>query len=414
MAGKLPNFQFPGQVIIDAYGVVYKYDDTADCFVDTGSVDDIPDSSFDNVGLMTPSHKSKLDLIPEKAGGFAIVIDPKLRPNSPDNPDGLIYGDVTLDSESLDITCVDFNGEQIKSNCYNCIDGENAPGMNFQLSEKFLSGFCARLPIIPGPRGDKGETGEDGEPGTGDGPKGEDGDDGASYDTPGVFTGVKVLDVDGVYEKAVIGLDIDSNNGILNVLKSKVATGDETTPANQVYCTPIFRDVEFDPQYPACDEGGDLWKYTITKGDDELDLDPYLYMLPDQYVPSGETDVTMIQLSGLIDALIEDMKPEYEAALKKYNDQIKAFICEKDEDARTKLCSLAKEMADCEWELPLEYCVGITPTSCLSAAGKAAAALEKSNKIAEEANVLFAEMVTTGPFSPCPTSSGSSSSSAAP
>ena len=102
--GKLPNFQFPNQIVIDPYGVVYKYNEHADCFVDTGSVEDIQDSSFDNTGLMVPSHKAKLDLIPEKAGGFAIIIDPKLRPNSAENPDGLIYGDIKLTSESLEDT----------------------------------------------------------------------------------------------------------------------------------------------------------------------------------------------------------------------------------------------------------------------------------------------------------------------
>lgn len=393
--GKLPNFQFPGQIVVDPYGVVYRYDESSDCFVDTGSVEDISESSFDNVGLMTTVHKKKLDLIPDKAGGFAIIIDPKLRPSSPDNPDGLIYGDIKLASESLDITCIDFNGEKIKGNCYNCIDGQNPPGLNFQLSEKFLANFCARLPIVPGARGDKGETGEQGEPGTGDGPIGETGDPGISYDTPGVFTGVKVLDVDGVYEKAVIGLDLDATNGTLTVLKSKVATGDENTPANQVYCSPIFRDVEFDPEYPVCDEGGDLWKYKIVKGDDELTENVYLFMLPDQFSPPGESEFTVLLLSDLIDSIIEKMKVEYESALKKYDDQIKAFLMEKDADCRQKLCALGRELSDCEWELPLEYCLGITPADCESAAGKAAAALENMQG-------TMIQMLTVGPFAPCP------------
>ena len=295
---KLPSFQFPGQVVVDSYGVVYKYDDTADCFVDTGSIEDIAISSFDNVGLMTPSHKAKLDLIPEKAGGFAIIIDPKLRPNSQDNPDGLIYGDITLASNSLDIICTDYKGNVIQGgDC--CVDGENHSGFNFHLNENFLSSFCARLPIIPGPTGDMGKKGNQGEPGTGDGPDGVTGDAGKSYDTPGVFTGVKVLDVDGIYEKAVIGLDIDPTSGILTVLKSKVATGDAETPANQVYCTPILRDLTFAPCEADCDGDGNLWDYTITKGDDEVDLNPYIFAYPDQYLPPSETEVTSMLLNEL-------------------------------------------------------------------------------------------------------------------
>lgn len=396
---KLPNFQFPGQIIVDPYGVVYKYDDTADCFVDTGSIEDIPNSSFDNVGLMTSVHKAKLDLIPEKAGGFAIITDPKLRPNSMDNPDGLIYGDIKLTSESIDITCIDVNGDAIKGNCYSCVDGDNAPGFNFKLNEKFLSNFCARLPIIPGPRGSKGETGDQGEPGTGDGPVGETGDDGISYDVPGTFTGVKILDVDGVYEKAVIDLSLDSDGGVLTVLKSKVATGDADTPANQIYCTPIFRDVQFDPTFPTCDDGGDLWKYEIIKGDDDLDPNVYLFMMPDQFAPPGETDVTVLLLSELIDAVIEDMKTEYEAAVTKYDDEIKAYILEKDSDSRQKLCALAKELADCEWELPLEYCIGITPADCGSAMSKVADSIQEMSQSMSDVLTSF---TTVGPFQPCP------------
>lgn len=392
--GKLPNFQFPGQTIVDSYGVIYKYDDKADCFVDTGSVEDIEDSSFDDIGLMTSVHKSKLDLIPEKAGGFAIIIDPKLRPNSVDNPDGLIYGDIKLTSESLDITCVDIDGEEIKGNCWNCVDGDNAPGMNFQLSEKFLDNFCARLPIIPGPRGDKGEDGDQGEPGTGDGPEGETGDAGISYDTPGTFTGVKILDVDGIYQKAVIGLDLDADNGILTVLKSDVATGDENTPADQVYCTSIFRDVQFNPEFKECEEG-ELWNYEIIKGDDELEPNVYLFMLPDQFSPPGETEVTVLLLSDLVDAIIEDMKEEYDKAVEKYDEEVKNYILEKDADSRQKLCVLAKALAECEWELPLEYCIGITPADCGSAMGKVAEAIQQTNEI-------LTSFTEVGPFVPCP------------
>jgi len=379
---RLPNFQFPGQIVVDNYGVVYKYDDKADCFVDTGSIEDIPESSFDDSGLMIPRHKSKLDLIPEKAGGFAIIIDPKLRPNSVENPDGLIYGDLTLTSESIDITCIDSDGGELSGECIECINNQDPPGLNFQLSEKFLDHFCARLPVIPGPRGDKGEKGDQGYPGTGDGPKGETGDQGISYDTPGDFTGVKMLDVDGVYDQVVVGLDLDAENGILTVQKSNISAGDDETPVGQVYSTPIIRDVVFDPEFPECDEGGDLWKYNITKGNDDLDENVYLYRFPDQFVAPGESEVTTMLLSEFIDAVIEDLKPEYEAAKEKYDEQIKQFILEKDTESREKLCSLAKELADCEWELPIEYCLGITPSECGSAAEKMAAALEEANEIA--------------------------------
>lgn len=378
---KLPEFQFPGQVIIDPYGVVFKYEDDADCFVELGNVEDIPDSSFDDTGLMTAVHKRILDNIPEKAGGFAIITKPIMKAPSDENPDGLIYGDIKLISDSLDITCIDINGNEISNQCYNCIDGTTPPGINFQLSQKFLDSFCARLPIIPGPRGDKGEKGDRGEPGTGDGPVGEPGEPGISYDESGTFTGVKVMNVDGVYDTAVINIELDAEDGVLTLTKGKIASGDEDTPADQVYCTPIVRDLSFPPIDMECGECDNMWDYTITKGDDELPPNVYLYRYPDQFIPGGETEITVLQLSELIDNIIEnDLKPIYQKAIDKYEEEIKAFILEKDEEARQKLCGLSKQLSECEWDLPLEYCLGISPMDCFSAQGKTAAAMEALNQ----------------------------------
>jgi hypothetical protein len=428
---KLPQFQFPGQIVIDAYGVIYSYNDRADCFVNTGSVEDIPNASYDDTGLMVPQHKMTLDNIPEKAGGFAIIVDPRLRPISQDNPDGLIYGDIKLVSESVSMTCLDINGQPLQSDCYACIDGENPPGFNLELSQKFLDHFCARLPVISGPRGDKGETGNRGDPGTGDGPVGAQGDAGISYDVASTFTGVKVLDADGVFEYAVVSLDLDSNNGILSVTKAKVATGDSTSPADQVYCAPIVRNVEFDPVYPVCGEGGDIWRYNITKGDDELPEDVYLFRFPDRYAPPAETEFTTLFLSGLINAIIEDVSVDYEAAVAKYDAQIKEYIYEKDEEARQKICTLAKQLSECEWELPIEYCLGITPAECGSRTNNIVNELKDINETLQvigyeplEDGTLLEEsgiqnrmveindtLMDMGPFVPSPSSSSSSSSS---
>lgn len=396
---KFPQFQFPGQKLIDSYGVVYEYNDKADCFVEMGEVEEIPVSSFDDTGLMTAVHKMNLDRIPDKAGGFAIIAPPKLRPISNDNPDGIIYGDIKLISDSLDIKCVDVDGNEIKGNCYNCIDGEDPPGFSFSLSEKFLDNFCARLPVIPGPRGDKGEKGDRGEPGTGDGPVGEQGDPGISYNEPGTFTGVKTLDVDGVYQQAVVDLDLDADNGQLTLVKADVATGDENTPADQVYCSQIFRDVVFDPEFGECGEGGDIWRYNITKGNDDLPEDIYLFRYPDEFIPPGETEVTVLLLSDFVNAVIEDLKGDYEAAVKKYDDEIKKYILEKDEATRQIICALAKELSECEWELPLEYCLGITPTDCNSAIGKLTQRMEE---IANTIDSTLSSFTTVGPFVPCP------------
>jgi hypothetical protein len=369
---KFPEFTFPDQIVVDGYGIVYQYQESTDCFVRMGGIEDIPVSSFNEIGLMNSIHKGNLDLIPEKAGGFALVVEPLLGSPSIDNPDGLIYGDIELISDSLDITCKDVNGNSITSECYNCIDGKSSAGFSFQLGETFLTSFCAKLPSIPGPAGDKGETGEDGDPGTGDGPQGEQGDPGTSYFEAGTFTGVKILDVDGLYDEAVVDLDLDPDNGVLTVLKAAVRIGDETTPADQIITTPIIRDIEFNRSFPSCGEGDlndSLWDYTLIKGNDNLDTDLYIYRLPDKYEPPGASEMSAVLLSDVVNAIIDDFKPIYESALEKYDNEIKAFILEKDEQCRQNICTLAKQLSECEWELPLEYCVGISPMDCGSSLG---------------------------------------------
>lgn len=402
MVDRLPDLQFHGQKFIDAYGIVYVYDAESDCFVNTGSIEHIVDSSIDNTGLMIAEHKRKLDSIPDNCGGFAIIIDPKFKIIDENNLDGLIYGDIKLVSESIDITCINHTGEEIKSNCYACVDGINPPGLNFQISQKFLDSFCVKLPIIPGSRGDKGDEGEEGDPGTGDGPPGEMGDPGISYYEPGTFSGVKVFEIDGIYDKAIVDLKLSNSDGILTVIKAPIALPDSNTPAGQVYCTPVFRDVKFNPELPKCGSGGNLWQYDIIKGDDDLPNDLLLYVMPNQINLPGISEVSTIPLSKFIEMVINDLKPQYEEAVKKYDEEIKNFLYAKDAECRHKLCSLARQLSECEWQLPLEYCIGISPCEAESAAGRTAAAVAQMVAQQEAMVSSMQQMTQVGPFAPCP------------
>jgi hypothetical protein len=55
-----------------------------------------------------------------------------------------------------------------------------------------------------------------------------------------------------------------------------------------------------------------------------------------------------------------------------YNRQLKAFIEGKDREARLILAQLCQELSDCEWERPIEFCLGIAPNDCLPDATGAA------------------------------------------
>jgi hypothetical protein len=166
---------------------------------------------------------------------------------------------------------------------------------------------------------------------------------------------------------------LDADNGKLHVLKAKMAVPDDDTPANQVITSPINRTIDW---------SDDEFGYTLlkpvndpieTKDPNDADVTMAVYPdgyeiqstgLPDDIEKSRLTQFNSITLSTLLDRAIAHFKERLEEIDEDYDRQIKTFIEEKDAKARAILAGLAQDLAECEWELPIEFCLGITPDDC--------------------------------------------------
>lgn len=288
------------------------------------------------------------------------------------NLSGIIAGNIELVSESIDITCVDQNDETI-STAAECAtanqltsDATQGPGIDFKVSDLFKTQFCAQQPGCPGPRGVKGPTGAPGKDGTGDGPQGETGVPGQDApQTPLVLDGIRIIDVDDIFDTAVVGLEIDAVNSKLNVVKAKIRTPDSSTPATQLIATEVFRGLDFT---------GDGFNFNIQMppGDPIGTPDIDLVVYPDGFtVPTTTggnkpttTTVQTLKFNDFMNEVGKFWQDQLDIASTAYNKQIEAFINGKDEAARTILSTLCQELTECEWNKPFEYCMGIQPSDC--------------------------------------------------
>lgn len=288
------------------------------------------------------------------------IIDP-----SAFNINGIISGDVQMVSESIDISCIDQNDNEITaSNCSKFSqDTPTPPALDFKVSELFKSTFCIQQPGCEGPRGEKGNKGKSGKDGTGDGPKGKTGEAGADAPSePFTFSGIKVIDIDDVYDTAVVGIEINPTTSKVNVVKAKMKVPDNDVPADQVIATEVFRAVDFT---------GNDWEYTLEMpANDPIGSKDALVA----YYPQGlfsksnftdtSTVVSTMKLSEFIKEVTNYWQTELDRINSEYDQQIKAFIDAKDAEARKVLASLCQQQAECEWERPIEMCIGIKPNEC--------------------------------------------------
>lgn len=285
------------------------------------------------------------------------------------NLNGVIAGNIELVSESIDITCVDYNDELIEGDCtvekmQN--DASQGPGIDFRVSELFKSQFCAQQPGCAGPRGKKGATGGDGKDGTGDGPTGETGDPGKDAPaTPLTLDGIRIVEIDDIYDTAVVGIEIDAINSKLNVVKAKIRTPDSSTPATQLIATEIFRGLDFTGN-------GFEFNLQMPPGDPVGTPDVDIVVYPEGFVTPVSTGgnkptTTTVQTLKLADFLTQVAafwQNQLDGISSDYNKQIEAFINGKDDEARKILSTLCQELTECEWQKPLEFCMGIQPSDC--------------------------------------------------
>tara|TARA_R100001244_G_scaffold25113_4_gene25566 strand:+ start:24049 stop:25986 length:1938 start_codon:yes stop_codon:yes gene_type:complete len=321
------------------------------------------------------------------------------------NPSGVLLGDIMLISDSLDITCVDGDGVTINNNneacnldIIRCDNVDNPPGLNLTINQDFLENLCVVVPGCKGPRGKRGEKGEKGPDGTGDGPAGEQGDPGFSGPAVGSdLTNIEIIDIDDIFDTAIVAAELDAAAGQLNIIRAKVRTPDNDTPATQVISTPIDRSIVFQD-----DTSFDFEILMPPNGDPIGTADIDILKYPRQFTreqAEQATNVNKVKLSDFITRASEAFEDQLSELNDKYNQQIKTYIESKDESARTILANLAQEVAACEWELPIEFCLGISPGDChpssgAGGAGGAASGYDNQSFIFPYSSVLFG---TTGP-----------------
>jgi hypothetical protein len=297
------------------------------------------------------------------------------------NPSGVMLGDIMLVSDSIDITCVDgegiplVNNENCNLDIIQCDNVDSPPGLNLQISQDFLDSLCVIIPGCKGSRGDRGDVGDIGPDGTGDGPEGEQGDPGENAPEVGhAFSGIKIIDIDDIFDTAVVSMELDAENGKLNIVRAKVRTPDSNTPATQLISTPINRSLRFDDNTSFDYE---IMKPTV---DPIPDVDPDILKYPPRYGKSEgasrTTTVNKIKLSEIVDAVVAHYEEKLLIINNEYNQQLKTYIEGKDEAARNVLAELAQKVAECEFELPIDFCLGISPDDCQQTASVSQSSFE--------------------------------------
>lgn len=370
----LPQKPFHNQEFIDAFRVKWIYDADHRCWKRSGSVVDMPVATTSTSGLLSSKDKGLIDSIPSKAGGYGIIIDPKLQIRSSDNPDGVITGEVKIISESLVFNCVMPDDRPIPDNCgfiqYSPEVHPKPPGFDIAFSDDFLSNTCVEIPGGQGPMGEKGEKGRKGRDGTGDGPQGEKGDPGSDATEPATFSGVKINDVSDIYDTAVVDMELDAENGKLKVLKGKMQLPNSDTPAEQLVASPIYRSIEFTD---------DDWSFKVTRPEGDVEktsLDVFVAHYPEDVkfadIETGsnarsdidKTQISARHLSEFINDVIDQYNIKLNEVAESYDAQIEEFIKELDEAARQKLDILTEELANSEFQKPIEHCIGLSPEDC--------------------------------------------------
>lgn len=359
----LPLMPFDGQIFIDAFRVQWRFDGEVECWRREGQVPGIPVATAEQPGLLSAENKNLIDTVQAKGGGFGIVVDPKLAVRTGDNPDGLIFGDVEFLSNSLDIKCVHTDGREITEDCQKVPFApevnELPPGFDINFKEELLKTLCAEIPGGPGPKGNKGPQGDAGAIGTGDGPVGETGEPGVDATEAATFSGIKIEEIDDIFDTAVVSLELDADEGKLHVVKANIRVPDDDTPVDKVIVSPVSRSLEFT---------GNGFTFNILKpAADITDANVTIANYPPGFEIDSDIDTVQpnaTKLSAYINKITDFFTDRLDEISTKYDKDLEEFFKNTDEAARQKLDILGEELANCEFRLPLEYCIGINPQDC--------------------------------------------------
>jgi len=353
----LPQAPFDGQIFVDFHRIKWSYSAEDSTWNRIGVATDVPIARSEGNelgptnGLFSARDKIMLDNLTDKAGGFGLLLKPGYYLTEDGAADNILTGDVGVVSETLKFDCTNINRVG---------DGfGTVPTVKVGLSRNFLESYQLEIVGPTGPKGDKGATGDDGRPGTGDGPQGDPGTDGADA-TAHKFSGIIYEELDEIFDTAVVNLRLDAPNGILEVTKAKMDVPGDDKAASRVAATPVVRDIEF--------LSTDLskWQLIASTDDPAAVVDLNLIRLPKGW--TGDSDspvpVTPVKLSVAAQSVIDHFQTEANNIIEQWDKELNDWIIERDKAARDVLHNLATDLAECQFELPLEFCLGITPSDC--------------------------------------------------
>lgn len=361
----LPDSPFDGQVFIDNQLVRWIYHKKSDSWDRSGSVEQIPLADENTVGYLRPRDKALLDSIPSNPGGFGIIADTKLIAKTPDNPDGVLQGDIILRSNSLDIQCVDIDEKPItrtptQLECVAPIGP--SPGLRFKLSQKFINSLILDMPGKTGAIGATGPKGPEGKVGYAGGPAGQQGQPGRDIDQLSELQGIIFRDLDGITDTAAVDMEIipDPGGCRLVVTKAKLNVPG-TSPARQVFVSRLDRDIIYstDPNPLECDLTR-LSEWRLSKGpDDTTPMNLNLLRLADTDDFSEPMSFNgNLTLKTFINGFVERYSELIRQADVEYGRQARQYVEQLDDKARRILSQLADELARCEFNLPAtQYCI---------------------------------------------------------
>lgn len=303
-------------------------------------------------GLMLAKHKAMLDSLPSHPGGFGFVFEQGRYLTQQDGVDSILTGDIQFVSDSLDITCgIDQSA------------GFPQTVFTFSIGSNFLNTFCLEIPGQKGKKGDKGDKGPAGRNGTGDGPAGDPGPDGIDATTNDVFTGITIIDLDDIYNTAVVSLNLDPQAAVLEVVKAPVAVPENDAAAQMVAATPIYRDVTF-PSVASMD-GWQLFappSDSVAQTTRTPDID--IIKLPDGWNGS-EVGVVTMKLTQLIKMMVKYHSDLAASVILDWDRQIKEYVGSKDQTARSIIADLAMELTEAAWSAPLQFTIDIDALKCV-------------------------------------------------
>lgn len=363
----LPFDPSDGQIFIDIYRIQWQFDSKLDVWSRIGPVLDLPLADTKTTGLLSKQDKILLDTIPKAGGAFGFIAQPRIL-KSNTNPEGIIEGNITLLSESLDITCRDGNGQPIADGCGNIkvSDTGNPPAIVFQLSQRFLDTICCESYGPAGPTGFKGDTGDAGLDGFSNSPVGDQGDPGVDATTAANFLGIKIVDIDDVRDSVIVDVELDATTAKLSYTTSKMNVPESDEPADQLIATPVQRSLFYplladNPvEYTTLDD----WRLSVPPGDPVQDPELLLFKMPSVAQIGDEVSISTVKLSTFIQSIVDFYKKCLADQETKYLQQIHDFISAKDAAARAILAGLAQQVAECEFQRPLSFCLGIEPGEC--------------------------------------------------